>query len=97
MKLLEWLGDLHFFFLEMQIWTRSFFQESHLSFPRTLEQEREGVRKKMEKRLKITSFFARRYLGNGKSYRDKWKTVLKSKIPRFYRSLVDREPLFSKL
>ena len=42
------------------------------------------------KRLKITIFFARRYLGNRKSYRDKRESVSKGKIPRFYRSLIRR-------
>ena len=35
------------------------------------------------KRLKITFLFTRRYLGNRKSYRDKRKSILKSKFPRF--------------
>ena len=42
------------------------------------------------KRLKITFFFARRYLGNRKSYRDKSKSILKGKIPRFQRSFIRR-------
>ena len=37
--------------------------------------------------LKIV-FFTRRYLGNRKSYRDKWKSVSKRKVPRFYRFFI---------
>ena len=42
----------------------------------------------MDERLKITFVFARRYLGNRKSYRDKWKSVLKGKVPRFWWSSI---------
>ena len=40
------------------------------------------------KRLKITLSFTRRYLGNRKSYRDKRKSVLKSKVARFRSSFI---------
>ena len=39
-------------------------------------------------RLKITLFFKRRYLGNRKLYRGRWKRVLKGKVQRFRSSFV---------
>ena len=38
--------------------------------------------------IKNYLFFTRRYLGNRKSYRNKSKSVSKSKVPRFQRSLI---------
>ena len=39
---------------------------------------------RMEKWSKITLFFTRRYLENRKTYRDKWRSVSKGKVPRFW-------------
>ena len=56
------------------------FQESRLEFGIGREIR---VSDEIVNELKITLFFARRYLGNRKSYRDKSKSVLKGKVPRF--------------
>lgn len=74
---LEIINSDLYSFLEMRIIT--FFQESCLGIGK---REVAGTRKW----LKISFLFARGYLGNRMSYRDKWKSVLKSKIPRFQRS-----------
>lgn len=74
---LEIINSDLYSFLEMSIIT--FFQESCLGIGK---REVAGTRKW----LKISFLFARGYLGNRMSYRDKWKSVLKSKIPRFQRS-----------
>lgn len=72
---LEIINSDLYSFLEMRIIT--FFQESCLGIGKQVA----GTRKW----LKISFLFAR-YLGNRMSYRDKWKSVLKGKIPRFQRS-----------
>lgn len=74
---LEIINSDLYSFLEMLIIT--FFQESCLGIGK---REVAGTRKW----LKISVLFARGYLGNRMSYRDKWKSVLKGKIPRFQRS-----------
>lgn len=74
---LEIINSDLYSFLEMSIIT--FFQESCLGIGK---REVAGTRKW----LKISFLFARGYLGNRMSYRDKWKSVLKGKIPRFQRS-----------
>lgn len=74
---LEIINSDLYSFLEMRIIT--FFQESCLGIGK---REVAGTRKW----LKISFLFARGYLGNRMSYRDKWKSVLKGKIPRFQRS-----------
>lgn len=74
---LEIINSDLYSFLEMSIIT--FFQESCLGIGK---REVAGTRKW----LKISVLFARGYLGNRMSYRDKWKSVLKGKIPRFQRS-----------
>lgn len=70
------------------------FQESRLSFVWFVwdTSARRGANERSEKdedskRLKIILFFTRRYFGNRKSYRDKTKSVLNSKIPRSQWSL----------
>lgn len=74
---LEIINSDLYSFLEMSIIT--FFQESCLGIGK---REVAATRKW----LKISFLFARGYLGNRMSYRDKWKSVLKGKIPRFQRS-----------
>lgn len=69
-------------FLEMRIIT--FFQESCLG----IDKRDEARAKATRKRLKISFLFTRGYLGNRMSYRDKWKNILKGKIPRFQRSFI---------
>ena len=72
-----------------------FFQESRLLLVYSLRWvsetrcEREG-KNEDSKRFKITDSFTRRYLENRKSYRDEWKSVLKGKVPRFWRASIRR-------
>lgn len=73
---LEIINSDLYSFLEMRIIT--FFQESCLGIGKQVA----GTRKW----LKISVLFARGYLGNRMSYRDKWKSVIKGKIPHFQRS-----------
>ena len=68
------MNGIHFF-LEMRATS---FQESRLSCVRV--SDKDGDRKWS----KITLFFTRRYLENRRTYRDKWRSVSKGKVPRFW-------------
>ena len=73
-----------------------FFQQSRLSLVRISQCDEVRARgrnirqRRVAKRWKITFLFARRYLGDRKSYREERKRVLKGKVPRFQSSFARR-------
>lgn len=78
----EWIRDLHRFLASFIVSVNSGKVSDKASERR--------LKKKTGKRRKITFSFARRYLENRESYRDKRESILKKKVPRFQWSFTRR-------